>query len=162
SEQITHLEKGDRFMFKRTNLMAVAMLGLGTLLGYGAAWGKLPSFGRVNAAAQDASASSQDPCCVAPQRPAIVSQPGSYIQPVSLAQAGGGQKGQKEQYQTPKPGNPRGATTGPTDAPGYDHPNQYAFTKPTQIAPNMEPVIVHPSQVKEAMDKLTKAQAKFG
>src|SRR4029078_5876599 len=72
------------------------------------------------------------------------------------AKAGG------EKWQTPNPVNARGATTGPTDAPGYDHPNQYMVTKPTEIAPNMEPVIVHPKQVKEAAEKLAKAHAKHG
>ena len=73
--------------------------------------------------------------------------------------AAGGKKGNNG---GPGAGNPRGATTGPTDAPGYDHPNQFITVKPTEIAPNMEPVIVHKKQLEEAKDKLTKAHAKFG
>ena len=132
-------------MLKRTNLMAIGMLGLGTLFGYAAAWGQLP--GRVHAAPPaSTSADPPKPCCTTPTRNDLV-----------FAQANG-----EDKWQTPKPGNPRGATTGPTDAPGHDHPNQYIFTRPTEIAPNMEPVIVHPKQVDEAKAKLTKAAAKFG
>jgi hypothetical protein len=121
-------------MFTRTNLLAAAMLGLGTLLGYAAAWGKLPGPSGGRAVAAD----GRNP----PPAASNFAPPANVL----FAQAGGG-------GQTPKPGNPRGATTGPTDAPGYDHPNQYLFTKPTEIAPNMEPVIVHPKQVDEAKAK---------
>jgi len=58
--------------------------------------------------------------------------------------------------------NPRGSTTGPTDAPGYSHPNQYLHLEATQIADNMEPVIIHKSEVKEAQDKLAAMEAKTG
>jgi arylsulfatase len=132
-------------MFTRTNLLAVAMLGLGTLLGYTAAWGKLPFFEGVQAAAADERGGA----------PALDGK--TPRQNVVFAQNGGGGK-----WKMPKADNPRGATTGPTDAPGYDHPNQYVFTKPTQIAPNMEPVIVHKKQLAEAKEKLAKAHAKFG
>src|SRR5262249_5375025 len=132
-------------MFKRTNFLALATLGLGTLLGYAAASGKLPFRQGVYAAAPDTRAGTPAPCCSTPN------------QNVLVAQAGGGEK-----FPTPKPGNPRGATTGPTDAPGYDHPNQYMFTKPTEIAKNMEPMIVHKKQLEEAKTKLAAMHSKFG
>ena len=50
--------------------------------------------------------------------------------------------------------NLRGATTGPTSAKGYDHPNQYIHLQPTKLADNMEPVIVHKEQEKAAREKL--------
>jgi arylsulfatase len=129
-------------VFSRTNLLALGMLGLGTLLGYAAAWGKLSPV-RAHAAAPLRGAAVSE-CCTVPTRTAI-----------------GGQA-EVVKWETPRPGNPRGATTGPTDAPGYDHPNQYVFTKPTEIAANMEPVIVHSKQVEEAKAKLAKAHEKFG
>ena len=58
--------------------------------------------------------------------------------------------------------NNRGSTTGPTTAKGYDHPNQYLCKQPTKIADNMEPVMVHVSQDKEAMEKLKEMEQKFG
>jgi arylsulfatase len=132
-------------MFRRENLMALAMLAVGTLVGYQAAWGRLSFAARAGAAetlppAAETKAPAEVPAWAA-----------------ALGRAGG-EKG----WQTPKPGNPRGATTGPTDAPGYDHPNQYMVMKPTEIAPNMEPVIVHKNQVREATEKLAKAHEKFG
>jgi arylsulfatase len=45
---------------------------------------------------------------------------------------------------------------------GYDHPNQYIGVKPAQIAPNMEPVILHPDQDREARQKLATLQARTG
>ena len=39
--------------------------------------------------------------------------------------------------------NSRGSTTGETKANGYSHPNQFMHIKPTLIADNMEPVILH-------------------
>jgi arylsulfatase A-like enzyme len=135
-------------MFDRKYPMTLLTLGVGALLGYAAAWG-LPYPGRANAGQQAAAPAVEKPkeCCVLPGQGQLFTGYGG---------------GQEKGYQTPKPGNPRGSTTGPTDAPGYDHPNQYITVKPTEIAPNMEPVIVHPSQVNEAMEKLAKAQAKFG
>jgi arylsulfatase len=134
-------------MFSRANLMAMLMLGLGTLLGYQAAWGRLSFAARAGAAE------------VAPASPAAETKVPKDVCALPAAFNGvGGDKG----WQTPKPGNPRGATTGPTQAPGYDHPNQYMVVKPTEIAPNMEPVIVHKSQVQEATEKLAKAHEKFG
>ncbi|MEX2114851.1 MAG: sulfatase-like hydrolase/transferase [Pirellulales bacterium] len=65
----------------------------------------------------------------------------------------------------PAPGqaqNIRGASTGPTKAPGYDHPNQFIHVPPKQIAENMEPVIEHPAQAKAAAEKLAVAARKFG
>ena len=56
--------------------------------------------------------------------------------------------------------NPRGATTGPTTAPGYNHPNQYIHLQATQIADNMEPMMLHPEQEKEALKKLASLEKK--
>jgi arylsulfatase len=136
-------------MFSRTTLLATAMLGLGSLVGYAAAVKSLSAPHQQTVAAQPTPtpAVSDPACCVAPDRRSMFTS----VQ----------DKGDKG-YKMPTPGNPRGATTGPTDAPGYDHPNQYVVMKTTEIAPNMEPVIVHPNQVNEAKDKLTKAFAKFG
>src|SRR5262249_19455821 len=138
----------------RTNLLAVVMLGVGRLVGYAAAGGKLPFTGQARAAPPGAgpAATTNDPgdCCKLPGADVL------------LTSAGGGGRTGGGGGQTPKAGNPRGATTGPTDAPGYDHPNQYIHLKATEIAPNMEPVIVHPKQVDEAKAKLTKAFEKFG
>src|SRR6516164_1369662 len=120
-------------MFSRANLMAVCMLGLGTLLGYQAAWGRLSLAARAGAA-EPASPVAE---AKAPDAPARAAQLSTVLE---------------RAWQTPKPGNPRGATTGPTDAPGYDHPNQFMVVKPTEIAPNMEPVIVHKNQVQEATE----------
>src|SRR5262249_7737770 len=135
-------------MLSRTTLLAGAMLGLGTLLGYHAAWGRFPAAAPVSAAepAPRATADAPKPCCDGPDRKTVFTS----------AQAGQPAK----EWQTPKPGNPRGSTTGPTDAPGYDHPNQYMIVKPTEIAPNMEPVIVHTKQLEEAKAKLAKAHEK--
>ena len=125
-------------MFRRVNLLAMGMLGLGTLLGYAAAWGNLslPAWG-AGEQAQPIPAAKENCCALPDKKEVFTAFQGSQ--------------------DTPKPGNPRGATTGPTDAPGYDHPNQFMTFKPTEIAPNMEPVIVHPKQLEEAKAKLTKA-----
>src|SRR5262245_59452033 len=136
-------------MLTRTNLLAMAMLGLGTLLGYAAAGGRLPMPTEARAAppaTAPAGDSSGGSCCKLPGGDALL----------TAGPGGGGE------FQTPKPGNPRGATTGPTDAPGYDHPNQYMQMKPTEIAPNTEPVIVHKKQLAEAIEKLAKAKEKHG
>ena len=58
--------------------------------------------------------------------------------------------------------NPRGSTTGPTTAKGYDHPNQYLGKQATLIADNMEPVMMHPAQNTEALKKLKEMEKKFG
>ncbi len=58
--------------------------------------------------------------------------------------------------------NPRGSTTGPTTAKGYDHPNQYLGKQTTLIADNMEPVMMHPAQNTEALKKLKEMEKKFG
>ncbi|HYT87616.1 MAG TPA: sulfatase-like hydrolase/transferase, partial [Gemmataceae bacterium] len=136
-------------MLKRTTLLAMLMLGLGTVLGYAAAGGRLPFSAGASAQARPPSPSLEGnkDCCAVPEPGAVFTSTG-----------GGGEKG----WQTPKPGNPRGSTTGPTDAPGYDHPNQFMVTPTKQIAPNMEPVVVHPKQLKEAMAKLAKAKEKHG
>src|SRR5947209_13286047 len=100
-------------MLSRTTFLAGAMLGLGTLLGYQAAWGRLPAPAPVSAAepAPRPTADGPKACCDAPDRKTFFTS----------AQA----EQPAKEWQTPKPGNPRGATTGPTDAPGYDHANQY-------------------------------------
>ncbi|MGX2029582.1 sulfatase-like hydrolase/transferase [Methylocaldum gracile] len=56
----------------------------------------------------------------------------------------------------------RGSTTGQTDAPGYDHPNQYLHVQAESIAENMEPVIPHADQEREARQKLDELEQKFG
>ncbi len=58
--------------------------------------------------------------------------------------------------------NIRGASTGPTKAPGFDHPNQFIHVPAKMIAENMEPVIEHPAQAKAAADKLAAAARKAG
>ena len=58
--------------------------------------------------------------------------------------------------------NPRGASTGPTEAKGYDHPNQFIHMAPKPIAENMEPVIEHADDAKAAKDRLAAAHKKFG
>ena len=127
-------------MFKRTSLMAMLMLGLGAVLGYAAARSNLTiSWG--TAAEPVAAAAECNGACAVPDRNTVFT---------GFQGGGGAGKGGKGAL---TPGNPRGATTGPTDAPGYDHPNQYLHMKPTDIAPNMEPVIVHPKQVDEAKAK---------
>ena len=40
--------------------------------------------------------------------------------------------------------NIRGNRTGPTMAPGYDHPNQFAHLKTVKPADNLYPVVPHP------------------
>ena len=124
-------------MFRRTNLLALGMIGLGTLLGYAAAWGNLalPAWGADGPAA--AAPADKENCCALPDKKSVFT---SFQGNPDL----------------PKSGNPRGSTTGPTDAPGYDHPNQFMHVKPTEIAKNMEPVIVHPKQLAEAKAKLAK------
>ncbi|MFH1037307.1 MAG: sulfatase-like hydrolase/transferase [PVC group bacterium] len=56
----------------------------------------------------------------------------------------------------------RGAITGQTGAKGYDHPNQYMHMLPVNIADNMEPVMPHPDQEKEARGKLIELEKRFG
>lgn len=58
--------------------------------------------------------------------------------------------------------NIRGAATGPTTAPGFDHPGQYMHLKDVKPADNMYPVIQHPDQDKAARDKLAALQKKSG
>src|SRR5215468_7452304 len=42
--------------------------------------------------------------------------------------------------------NARGSSTGPTSAPGYDHPGQYMHLQDVKPADNMYPVIQHLEQ----------------
>src|SRR5262245_24160796 len=58
--------------------------------------------------------------------------------------------------------NARGSATGPTSAPGYDHPGQYMHLQDVKPADNMYPVIQHPEQDKAAQDKLSALQQKTG
>jgi len=56
----------------------------------------------------------------------------------------------------------RGTVTGQTAAKGYDHPGQYLHVPPVQIADNMEPVVPHAEQDKEARQKLALLEKRFG
>src|SRR5690554_3592404 len=58
--------------------------------------------------------------------------------------------------------NIRGASTGPTSAPGFSHPEQYMHLKDVKPAPNMYPVIRHPEQDKAAADKLAALAERTG
>jgi len=58
--------------------------------------------------------------------------------------------------------NARGSATGPTSAPGYDHPGQYIHLEDVKPADNMYPVMQHPEQDKAAQDKLAALQQKTG
>ena len=58
--------------------------------------------------------------------------------------------------------NIRGATTGPTTAPGFSHPEQYLHLQDVKPADNMYPVVLHPDQDKAARDKLAALEAKTG
>lgn len=58
--------------------------------------------------------------------------------------------------------NARGSTTGPTQAPGHSHPNQYLHVEATPIADNMEPVVIHQDEVDEARQKLAAFEERTG
>jgi arylsulfatase len=58
--------------------------------------------------------------------------------------------------------NIRGASTGPTTAPGFNHPEQYMHVKDVQPADNMYPVVQNPAQDKAAQDKLAALAQKTG
>jgi arylsulfatase len=58
--------------------------------------------------------------------------------------------------------NIRGATTGPTKAPGYSHPDQFAHLKTVKPAKNLYPVIPHQDQDKQTADKLAALAARTG
>jgi arylsulfatase A-like enzyme len=58
--------------------------------------------------------------------------------------------------------NPRGASTGPTKAKGYDHPNQFIAVSAKTLADNMEPVVEHPEEERQARERLVAAEKKFG
>lgn len=57
---------------------------------------------------------------------------------------------------------PRGSTTGSTDAPGRDHPNQFLHLQAESIADNMEPVVRHAAQDARARAKLAALQERTG
>ncbi|MFC2149245.1 sulfatase-like hydrolase/transferase [Candidatus Auribacterota bacterium] len=56
----------------------------------------------------------------------------------------------------------RGSATGQTKAKGHSHPNQFLHLTATNIADNMEPVIMHPEQDKQARQKLAALEKKTG
>src|SRR5262245_20026043 len=58
--------------------------------------------------------------------------------------------------------NARGSATGPTSAPGFDHPGQYIHLEDVKPPDNMYPVMQHPEQDKAAQDKLAALQQKTG
>lgn len=58
--------------------------------------------------------------------------------------------------------NIRGTETGPTDHPGYDHPDQFAHLKDVKPADNMYAVIAHADQEKQAREKLAALETKTG
>ncbi len=58
--------------------------------------------------------------------------------------------------------NVRGSSTGPTTAPGFDHPWDYLHVQDVKPADNMYPVVQHPDQDKAARDKLAALQQKTG
>ncbi len=60
---------------------------------------------------------------------------------------------------TSQPENARGSTTGPTKARGFSHPDQFLHMTPTKIADNMEPVILHDADIKQAQEKLNALEA---
>src|SRR5215510_1287065 len=58
--------------------------------------------------------------------------------------------------------NARGSATGPTSAPGFDHPGQYMHLQDVKPADNMYPVIQHADQDEAAQKKLDALQQKTG
>lgn len=68
---------------------------------------------------------------------------------------------QESRYEN-QPKNDRGSTTGSTNARGYSHPNQFLHVQATKIADNMEPVIIHENDIKEARAKLAALESKTG
>lgn len=58
--------------------------------------------------------------------------------------------------------NIRGASTGPTSAPGFDHPWDTAHLKDVKPADNMYPALERADQDKAAFDKLAALEAKTG
>ena len=58
--------------------------------------------------------------------------------------------------------NDRGTSSGPVQAKGYPHPDQYLTVPGVKIADNLEPVIPHPEQDKAVREKLAALEKKFG
>lgn len=58
--------------------------------------------------------------------------------------------------------NPRGSTTGPTTAPGFDHLDEFITVKDVKPAPNMYPVVQNPAQDKAVREKLAALEKKTG
>ena len=58
--------------------------------------------------------------------------------------------------------NLRGASTGPTTAKGYDHPDQFIHLKDVKPADNMYPAVPHPEQEQQARKKLAALEQKTG
>ena len=66
------------------------------------------------------------------------------------------------QTEEPADGITRGSTTGQTTAKGYNHPNQYITKDAVNIADNMEPVMQHPNEEKQARAKLAAFEKRTG
>ena len=58
--------------------------------------------------------------------------------------------------------NVRGASTGPTTARGFSHPDQYLHLQDRKPADNMYPVVPHPEQDAAARAKLAALEKRFG
>jgi len=58
--------------------------------------------------------------------------------------------------------NVRGASTGPTTARGFSHPDQYLHLQDRKPADNMYPVVPHPDQDAAARAKLAALEKRFG
>ncbi len=58
--------------------------------------------------------------------------------------------------------NLRGASTGPTMARGYAHPDQFLHLQDRKPAPNMYPVVPHPEQDAAARSRLAALEKRFG
>jgi arylsulfatase len=59
-------------------------------------------------------------------------------------------------------GNPRGAATGPTRNPGFNHPDQFMHIKDKKPTDNMYPVVPHPQQEQQARQKLADLEKRTG
>jgi hypothetical protein len=58
--------------------------------------------------------------------------------------------------------NVRGASTGPTTARGFSHPDQYVHLQDRKPADNMYPVVPHPEQDAAARTNLAALRKRFG
>jgi len=62
----------------------------------------------------------------------------------------------------PQEGIVRGSATGQATAKGYDHPDEYIADFATNIADNMEPVMLHPDEANQTAEKLAALEKRFG